>query len=174
MTSWSPGFTVTTSLQRGEGNYDRQQEKGRAIQTLLHLVFLYSIGNSLVEVVSTAIVVSDLFITIITYISHIQCHHCVYSYVHLLALSIGLHNFISCMFALRYSWWRTDTKVANFEWDVEPRFMRRCAGAGAGKAQNNIGCFSIKSLTCNFCFPPPPLDHFEAQVMHWLLSLKKH
>ena len=40
------------------------------------------------------------------------------------------------------------------------------------KVQNNIGWCSIKSLTCNFCFPPPP-DNFETQVMHWLLPLKK-
>ena len=122
VTSWSPGFSETTSLQRGEGSYDRQQKKGRATLTLLHLILFYSICNCLVEVINITIVVSAFCLISVITISHIHGHHSVYG----LCAPIGsewwatsLHKLHVC---LHCPWWRTDTKVANIEWDVEPKF----------------------------------------------------
>ena len=49
----------------GKSSYDRQQKKGRATLTLLNLIFVYSIGNSLVKVVSVASMISTFYFVII-------------------------------------------------------------------------------------------------------------
>ena len=64
--------------------------------------------------------------SVIYYISHIHCHHGVFG---LLDLRVGLCDYESCMFALHCPWWRTDTKVANFEWDVAPKFREEMHGS---------------------------------------------
>ena len=48
----------------GKNSYDRQQKKGRATLTLLNLIFVYSIGNSLVKVVSVASMISTFYFTV--------------------------------------------------------------------------------------------------------------
>ena len=63
----------------GKSSYDRQQKKGSATLTLLNLIFVYSIGNSLVKVVSVASMISTFYFTVSNnYLMHIHCHHCVY------------------------------------------------------------------------------------------------
>ena len=48
----------------GKSSYDRQQKKGRATLTLLNLIFVYSIGNSLVKVVSIASMISTFYFNV--------------------------------------------------------------------------------------------------------------
>ena len=48
----------------GKSSYDRQQKKGRATLTLLNLIFVYGIGNSLVKVVSIASMISTFYFNV--------------------------------------------------------------------------------------------------------------
>jgi len=71
----------------GKSSYNKQQKKGRATLTLLHLIFLYSIGNYLVKVVSIASMISTFYFNVSdSYLSCISTVNIMFmGYMHLLA-----------------------------------------------------------------------------------------